>query len=611
MKKNVIKVTTIALAGLATFLAIRSIPGYPLLRLYAYDYLTEKLGRTIDSKEGPRIVTVGITENDIKELGWPIEEEILCKAVNNISDQGARVIGLDLYRDAAKENGCLRKLASKEESLVSIFNVAEGIGAIPGTPKRRQSYNDLVVDSDRVVRRDLVHVTGQSKEYMTFPMRLAEKWGAAKVKEKIERMEEIWLNEKETPYSAQELTGLQVMLPYGLKGEKGEVDLRTAINRRYDLDVKDGIAIIGSRARSLKDYFEVPKSKFKHGDSYYEMAGIDLHGIRVRNVLSLLRNSSPSIQPIRRETHVGLLVAIGLIAVGSTMSKKRIKQPIVIGCVTSVTIVIASIIGIGNGKWLDPVDMLALMTAITSVGILRNGIETQKEKELIKTIFGQSVSKSVAEKMWEEREMIIEEGMVPGRSEFVTVLFMDTVAFSTISEKSSAKELIAWLNRGLDVCINEIISSGGIINKFTGDGLVAIYGSPIKRTNEEEAQSAINAAKAIQQRLAMMIKEGDNEVGEMRLRIGIHSGSAMCGSVGNKERLEYTVIGDAVNCAARLESLEKERNNKVVRVLVSEQTKELIENCEMELWGDMLVKGREERIRVYEVDGPIYQGNIS
>lgn len=596
------------LSGVALFAAVRHIPGYDSVRLGAYDYLVN-VAPILETDEEVRVVTIGISEKDIKKYGWPIRDELLCKVIGRLADEGARAIGLDLYRDTANERGCLSIQSRSIRELVTIFSVAEGIEAIPGSPTSSKAYNDIVVDSDRVVRRDLVHVTGKTEEYTTFPMRLLEKWGKKNIRKNIESIGGMWLAGKETPYAQEELGGLQVMMPYQLLNKGKEITLDEALNAKTDLNARDAIAIIGSRAKSLKDYFETPKSKQIIEDSYTEMAGVDLHRLRIRNLLWIEKERRPALGPISKSTYLSVLLIFAILSAALGSTKKGVATPVLAGVALVGLIALVSWCGVIGRYWIDPVDCLTLVGCITTAGVLRNGLEAQKEKELMRMIFGQSVSRSVAEKMWNDKELMIEKGMISGRTEYVSVLFMDTVGFSTLSERAEAKELIEWLNKGLDICISEIVREGGIINKFTGDGLVAIFGSPVKRSNNIEAESAVSAAVRIQQRITRLMEEGVSGIGDMRLRIGIHSGEAMCGSVGNRERLEYTVIGDAVNCAARLESLDKERNDQIVRILMSEQTHELLSYKpeSLNVWGEMSVKGRECAVSVYEIRGPTYQ----
>ena len=107
------------------------------------------------------ITVVGVSERDLKRYSWPLEDTLLCEALQRLDALGAVAIGLDLYRDQA--HVCLQEEVQRNPRLISIRNEGDGIAAIPGTPARQQAFNDLVMDPDRVVRRDLLHVGGQEE----------------------------------------------------------------------------------------------------------------------------------------------------------------------------------------------------------------------------------------------------------------------------------------------------------------------------------------------------------------------------------------------------------------------------------------------------------------
>ena len=137
--------------------------------------------------------------------------------------------------------------------------------------------------------------------------------------------------------------------------------------------------------------------------------------------------------------------------------------------------------------------------------------------------------------------------------------------------------------------------------------MLAVFGVPLENDTQAEAQAAIEAAKEIKAGLEQLNQQLA-EQGEplMRIRMGIHSGEALVGSMCSAERIEYAVIGDTVNCASRLESLEKQRHDGVLRVLLSSNTLGLLgqnyrESLTLESWGEVQVKGRDEPLDVHEL----------
>ena len=159
------------------------------------------------------ITVVGINEADLERYSWPLNDSLLCSSLLRLDALGARAIGLDLYRDQAKS--CLQQEIQRNPRLISIRNEADGIAAIPGTSPRQQAFNDLVVDADRVVRRDLVHVGGQDEAVRSLPLRLLET--AAQTPELDQRLERLqdhhWLAEESGGYRKLDSAGYQTMLP--------------------------------------------------------------------------------------------------------------------------------------------------------------------------------------------------------------------------------------------------------------------------------------------------------------------------------------------------------------------------------------------------------------
>jgi adenylate cyclase len=225
---------------------------------------------------------------------------------------------------------------------------------------------------------------------------------------------------------------------------------------------------------------------------------------------------------------------------------------------------------------------------------------------MMQRLLGQTSSPSVADQLWEKRDELLQDGRFLGREQEVTILFTDTCNFTTVSEQLTPSELMNWLNRGISIAVKAVNERNGMVNKFTGDGMLAVFGAPISEGKNQDAKNALQAAAEIQIRFKELNEELKKERShKMGLRIGIHSGVVLTGSLGNTERLEYAVMGDAVNCASRLESYEKSRQNNLVRVLVSSATRENLNDHDTkylwEDWGSLKVKGRSEKLLVYEL----------
>ncbi|MFM7759013.1 MAG: CHASE2 domain-containing protein, partial [Crocinitomicaceae bacterium] len=550
------------------------------LDLLLYDSVTSL--RPAPSARALPITIVGIGEGDIAHYGWPIDDGVLCRAIERAAAGGASAIGLDIYRDrgVGARRDCLPQLVRRQPRLITIFNVAEGIGAVRGTPAPQQAFNDLVVDPDGVVRRDLVHVSGQDVSTVGLPLRLVETArGSSAWRRQLDTpgsplSRAPWLGPASGGYANLDAAGYQRMLPFRRPGSFQSLSLRQLADgpaATLQPLLHDRLVLIGSTAPSLKDLFEIPQSRFSQGESALRLPGVEMHALRTA---ALLEDQAG--RPWRVTTPPGWLdwsLELLALAVGTGLGLAfRSLRSSVSGVLAGVLLLLGAgttLLWFG-GIWLGialPALSLLLMAA---VGWIRRGLISQLQQQQVQRLLGQTTSPAVAQQLWEQRDELLQDGRFEGRQLAVTILFSDTCNFTSVSERFTPAELLNWLNRGMARMVPAVTRRGGMVNKFTGDGMLAVFGAPISHSASEDARQALAAALEIQQALEelnlSLVAEG---LPLMRMRIGVHSGQVLAGSMGSSERLEYAVIGDAVNCASRLESAEKERQTNTCRVLVS------------------------------------------
>jgi adenylate cyclase len=175
-------------------------------------------------------------------------------------------------------------------------------------------------------------------------------------------------------------------------------------------------------------------------------------------------------------------------------------------------------------------------------------VDQLKEREQIKDIFGKYLSEEIA------RKLIKGEINLGGEEVTGTVLFSDIRNFTSMSEKMTPSEVINFLNKYFSFIAEPILKNGGVINKFIGDAVMVIF-SPVFG-NTDYCNIAVKTAIQMKMQLKLF-NETYPEYNQVRFGIGIHTGNLVAGNVGVKERLEYTVLGDTVNIASRLESQTK------------------------------------------------------
>jgi len=589
--------------------------------LLLYDAVIS-LRSTGSAQPGP-VSIVGIDEGDISHYGWPIDDAVLCRAISNAVQAKASAIGLDLYRDQGigEQQTCLRGLIQRHPKVIAIFNAAEGIQAPPHTPAEQQAFNDLVVDADGVIRRDLVHVSGQDDATVSLPVRLVEtanlQPGLLDALSSPQEAEQLgpWLLPHSGGYRDLDAAGYQRLLPLQNPGSFRSISLRAlaAGDTKAKESLSGDIVLIGSTAPSLRDLFEIPQSRFIRTERQLRMPGVEVHALRVAALLDGLDEPwALKTLPPWSDRGLELLAILGGISLGESF--RKLRQSITVTAVLTATLASSGLALLwSQGLWIGltlPVISLPVMAA---VGWLRRGAMHQRQKQQIERLLGQTTSPAVAAQLWDQRDALLRDGQFEGKQVEATVLFTDTQDFTSISEQLSPADLLTWLNRGMGLLVQEITSHGGIINKFTGDGLLAVFGAPISQGKAMDTRHAIDAALAIARRLEQLNGELNAEQAPpMRVRIGIHAGPVIAGSMGSSTRLEYTVMGDTVNCASRLENLARVPSDQVCRTLLSRQTLQQCLHDDL-IWrsvGRLQVKGRLQDVDVLELNGVKPDGAI-
>jgi adenylate cyclase len=222
------------------------------------------------------------------------------------------------------------------------------------------------------------------------------------------------------------------------------------------------------------------------------------------------------------------------------------------------------------------------------IGLLQAGfnrmVEGLRERERIRDAFGTYVDREVA-------EHILREGTsLAGEEVEVTMMFIDIRGFTSFAERLSARDVVATLNRLFAQIVPIIHAHGGHIDKYVGDGLLAVFGAP--RRQADHADQALAAGLEIAAAV-------DKEFGEeLSIGIGLNSGIVVAGNVGGAGRLEFSVIGDAVNVAARVESATRQTGDKL---LIAERTRELLRDTAVPLEerSQMSLKGKRDPVTLY------------
>jgi adenylate cyclase len=212
----------------------------------------------------------------------------------------------------------------------------------------------------------------------------------------------------------------------------------------------------------------------------------------------------------------------------------------------------------------------------------------------------QSLQRSALERFLspEVAEMVVANPHIRlgGVNQEVTVMFADIRGFTPMSENLEPGRVVEILNEYFTRVTDVIFDNGGMLDKYMGDAVMAVFGAPISKGND--AENAVNSAIQIQRLLIELNRDAAaRQWPELRVGIGINTGNAVAGNIGSPRRLDYTVVGDAVNTAQRLMS-----NAKGGQILISESTAEKLgRSFELERLPELKVKGRSEAVPVFSV----------
>jgi adenylate cyclase len=267
-----------------------------------------------------------------------------------------------------------------------------------------------------------------------------------------------------------------------------------------------------------------------------------------------------------------------------------------------------------GGWWLPVIPpALAWTFSVSALAIYTRSRERAERSELMQ-LFSRHVTKQVAEDVWRHRDEFLEGGRPKPVRLTATILFLDVKGYTSNVEKMDPAELMEWIDAFLGAMAQAVLDRGGMVEDYFGDGMMACYGIPIPRGDQqgirEDATNAVATALAMDSTLrglnARWRAEGRPAVA---IRVGVCTGVVVAGSMGSANRLKYGVVGDAVVTAQRLESLGVDRiehdfEAQPSRILISEETRGLLDaSFETEGVGAFVVKGKNEPVTVYRVLG--------
>ncbi|MGI9336023.1 MAG: CHASE2 domain-containing protein [Gammaproteobacteria bacterium] len=346
---------------------------------------------------------------------------------------------------------------------------------------------------------------------------------------------------------------------------------------------KDKIVLVGGTASALFDATPVPNAPVFHG--------VEIHASMINTIL--MGNQLRHVHPAWTAVVMLVIAVVGSLALTG-------MNPWISALAALLTLLayagIAQLVFTRANLVAHVVPVLAGVTLMYGATLLARLLSEYRERRWIHATFGQYLSPKVISMLESQKD----EAVIGADQRVMTVLFSDVVGFTSLSEQLEPKALVSLLNDYLSEMSSIVLRHDGVIDKFMGDGLMAFWNAPF-----DQPDHAARACRTALEQLRRLDRMREQWVAgglpAVNVRIGIHTGRMTVGNLGSRERFDYTVVGDAVNLASRLEGLNNEFGT---RCIISESTLTHAGSGmavrELDL---VTVRGRREPVRVYELLG--------
>ncbi|HYW38348.1 MAG TPA: adenylate/guanylate cyclase domain-containing protein [Terriglobales bacterium] len=591
------------------------------LELWTYDFLVNHGG--CYSKENDNIIVVAFDDATVTHLGrFPIPRTVLADVIRRVSTAKPRIVGLDFFLSEPREPA---EDAALQEALTDAGNVIVasqlGSGGLPGlepipffcqtdssgargwcqenTPGAVGfAFVNMPVDNDGFVRSMLL-LPPDAGGPVSLPLALAQQYSGEPIRPATPDAAQ-FLGRRIPYLDADRKTVLIAWNPEPAK----LISALSILQDKVDLEklFGDKLVLIGQSSDAARDRFFTPVFRPRSRDgSRILLPGVEVHAAAIHTLLH-----GPVISVLSPTLNWGILFLLVWFVTWLT-----IRMPLKFG-LSAAVIALLALYGAAQGLmafqhyWMKVVGGEAALLLVPPVSATYQFVQerfsrslAEADREQIMGMFSRYVSPEVAQRIWERKNEIV----LAGEERTATLLFSDIRSFTALSAGKPSQQVLGWLNRYFTAMDEVITRENGFLNKFMGDGLMVIFGVPLSGGVNEDACCAVRCALGMLKKVEELNAEQSAHGGDppIQIGIGIHTGPLTCGSVGSEKRLEYSVIGETVNLASRLESLTKDLH---VPIVMSESTEQLIREhfkSTRDL-GQTKIRGFDGEIHVYTVE---------
>jgi adenylate cyclase len=548
----------------------------PLFENKIYDQKVLICSRHIDAP----VILVEIDQESLDfyqknfNIPWPWPRSLYARAINFLVPAGVKAIGLDMiFSEPSPYGGEDEQLAAAIKKAGNVFmpllfsnnGTAEvdlnrfALMADPDFPRQPvkkgaksvpvpqllavlHGYGNafFVPDHDSVFRRLQHFISCQGRVFPSFSLALALfadpklKIGQIPFSEDGGLNLKFYLRNSFQRFSISELIQSQVLLEEG----------KPAAVRA--LDFKDKIVLIGATAPGLFDNRPSPLQAVG--------AGFELHATALTNFLA---RDFIRVLPAWLQWLLVLLAIAGLNAL--LFGIKNIYRQMLAAAAVILLALAGNFLLFKLGFDMNFLPLFLGLVLTTANDVYERYRRERRKKKFIQNAFKNYLSDSLLAEIMKNPQGL----NLGGEKKLVTIFFSDLAGFTTLSEKLPPEEVVTILNTYLERMTTVIMANGGFVNKFEGDAVMAFWGAPL--ASSDQARKAMRAALCCQEELLdLNVDFEKNGLPRLGMRIGINSGEVIVGNIGSQKRFEYTVIGDAVNLASRLEGINKQYQTAVI-----------------------------------------------
>ena len=571
------------------------------LQVRALDLLQQLQGRQM-----PRdVVLVAVDDAAFEGLGrrQPIPRQYLARVVRGLAKSGAAVVGIDIMfttpttaaDDAALAKAIVDFADNGLSRVVLLGPLIDGAGPLGAVALGRSvvvASSAVPSDDDGYIRRIDPVVTGTGgRPAGTLALAVAARMAGLDAL----ALEEALASGR--PLLLPRLDGGARLAPSGPPPVVARAGLEWPINYvgpggSFTQISSDSVAAIGdpdgevAADNPLRGSLVFVGGTFADSRDFYHtphglMAGVEVHA-NVAHMLTTRRFIQPSNWLVGLAINAAVMLVAGVVLVA--------LRPLT-GAL--VCVVGAFVLGVPaayvafdrGGYWID---FMLPVVAASLMGVGSDALDRRRFRDS----FARYLSRDVMAKV------LADAPSLRGEHRSVSILFSDLRGFTTLSEQMEPERIAAHLSEYFDAMTAAIFAHRGMINDFVGDAVMAVFGAPVD--DPDHAWNAVQSALAMNAALEGLNRRWEAAgLPSLRMGIGIHTGAVFAGNVGGRDRIKYTVIGDPVNVASRVEGLNKELETTM---LITEETLAAVgDRVRVRDCGPVAVKGRVEKVRVFEV----------